>query len=72
MHYLFQIRQNREHRAITAEPARKHVFTAGYGLVHPMTMLIISATHLILVRRSNFSNSGQVNLKNVRDIIIEY
>lgn len=39
------------------------MFTAGFGLAQTITMLIISATHQILVRHSNFSNSVQVNLK---------
>ena len=68
----FQILQNREHSAITAEPIRKHVFTAGFGLAHAITMLIISATHQILVRHSNVSNSVQVNLKKVLQSIMVF
>ena len=65
MPWRFQILQNREQRVITAEPTRKYAIILAHGLAHAITMTIISATHQILVRNSNFSNSVQVNLRNV-------
>ena len=49
-------------RMMNTEPPRKHKFTAGFGLAHFTTMLLVVAMHYILTNFTKLSNSTQVRL----------
>ena len=48
----------------SAQPIKKHVFTAGFGLAHFTTWIIIALTHNILAALKNIPNAAQVIIES--------